>query len=157
MIRPARPHDYEFITNLARAFDRFGPYVQVFAAMLRGNNAALVPNGVTGEVALFISEDDDGQPTGFVALEWRERVGHIHGVVVHEAFRRRGEATQLLDYVAQLAREKRITTLECITAEADNVPALHCFTNWGFQNEGYEGNYPRGQRAVRLCRDLVEI
>jgi GNAT superfamily N-acetyltransferase len=59
-----------------------------------------------------------------------------------------------LNHVEQLARDRGITTLECITAETDNTPALHCFTQWGFDNEGYVGTYPLGQRAVRLRREL---
>jgi len=154
MTRPANPQDHEFIARLANAFDRFGPYAQVFADMLDGNHAALVPYGVNGEVALFIHEDGLGQCTGFVAVEWRQRVGHIHGVVVDDQFRRQGVATRLLNHVEQLARDRGITTLECITAETDNAPALHCFTQWGFDNEGSVGNYPLGQRAVRLRREL---
>lgn len=155
MIRPATQMDEEVVLDLARAFDRFGPYVQIFAAMLRGDHAALAPYGVTGELALFVDEDGAGQRTGFVAVEWRERrVGHVHGVVVREAFRQRGVATLLLDHVVRLARERRIATLECITAESDNVPALGCFTQRGFRNVGHVGHYPRGQRAVRLRREL---
>lgn len=158
MTRLANPQDREFIAQLASAFDRFGPYVQVFAHMLDGNPTALVPYGVNGEVALFIHENGLGQRTGFVAVEWRQREGHseghIHGVVVDDGFRRQGVATQLLDHVEQLARRRGIATLEGITAETDNAPALHCFTQSGFDNVGYVGQYPLGQRAVRLCRKL---
>jgi GNAT superfamily N-acetyltransferase len=154
MIRPARPEDREFITALAHEFDRFGPYVRVFAAMLDGTHAVLAPLGVTDEVALFVHEDDAGQGTGFVAVEWKQRVAHIHGVVVDARFRRQGVATQLLEYVKQLALHRRTLTLECITAETDNAPALRCFTQWGFQNMGLVGSYPYHQPAVGLCREL---
>ena len=154
-MRAATQQDGEFITGLAHQFDRFGPYVPVFEAMLAGNRAALARYGVTGEVALFIHEEDGvGQRTGFVAVEWWQGVGHIHGVVVDERFRRQRVATQLLDHVEQLARHRGTRTLECITAETDNAPALRCFEQWGFHNEGHFGTYPQGQRAVRLCRNL---
>lgn len=155
MIRPATPEDHEFITGLAHAFDRFGlQYVQVFAEMLGGNRSALVRYGVIGEVALFIHEDASGQRTGFVAVEWRQDIGHIHGLSVDDRFRRQGVATQLLDHVVQLARNRGIARLECITAETDNIPALCCFTQSGFCNEGRAGTYPGGQVAVRLHRVL---
>jgi ribosomal protein S18 acetylase RimI-like enzyme len=150
MIRPATPNDSDFITRSAGAFNRFGPYVQVFDDMLHGNAAALRPYGVTGAVKLFVSVDNTEHPMGFIAVEWKPTVGHIHGVVVSGGFQRQGVATQLLDHVRRLAQERGIKTLECITAETENTPALNCFTNWGFRNMGYAGPYPMGQRAVRL-------
>ena len=154
--RAATPQDLEFITNLAHSFDRFGPYVQVFEDMLLGNHAALQPQGVIGNVQLFIHEDDEEQPNGFVAVEWKKNgvEGHIHGVAVEERYRRQGVANHLLDCVEKLARERGILRLESITAETDNAPALSCFTQWGFENLGFVGNYPEGQRAVRLLRTL---
>ena len=155
MIRPATSKDLEFITNLAHSFDRFGPYVQVFVNILNGNRDALRPLGVIGEVELFIHEDDAGQRTGFVAVEWREDdIGNIHGVAVDETHRRQGVANHLLDHVEQLASQRRTLKLVCITAETDNAPALSFFTDCGFQNLGFEGEYPNRQRAVRLSRSV---
>ena len=156
MIRQATPEDLEFITDLAHAFDRFGPYVPVFVNMLNGNRDALRPLGVIGEVELFIHEDDAGQRTGFVAVEWKNGgIGDIHGVVVDEKHRRQGVANHLLDHVEQLARQRGTLRLECITAETANAPALSCFIKWGFQNLGFVGrNYPNGQRPVKLSRTL---
>ena len=156
MIRSATPLDLPFITNLATAFDVFGPYVSVFENMLNGNSAALRPLGVIGVVELFIHEDDAGQRTGFVAVEWKEDgIGDIRGVAVDETHRRKGVAKHLLDHVEQLARQRGTLRLECITAETANAPALSCFIKWGFQNLGFVGrNYPNGQRPVKLSRTL---
>lgn len=89
-------------------------------------------------------------------MEWKKNgvEGHIHGVAVEERYRRQGVANHLLDCVEKLARERGILRLESITAETDNAPALSCFTQWGFENLGFVGNYPEGQRAVRLLRTL---
>ena len=153
MIRPATLKDLEFITDLAHAFDRFGPYVPVFVNMLNGNRAALQDQGVKGEVELFIHEDDAGERTGFVAVEWKNGgIGDIRGVAVDERHRRKGVANHLLDHVEQLARQRGTLELECITAETANAPALSCFIKWGFQNLGFVGKYPNGQRAVKLSR-----
>jgi ribosomal protein S18 acetylase RimI-like enzyme len=114
----------------------------------------VAPVRVTGEVQLFVSVDNTERPMGFIAVEWQPTVGHIHGVVVAGGFQRQGVATQLLDHVEGLAQQMGITTLECITAETENIPALNCFTNWGFQNMGHAGTYPMGQSAVRLRCNL---
>ncbi len=154
MIRPATPQDLPFIANLATAFNVFGPYVPVFENMLNGNRAALRPLGVIGVVELFIHEDA-GERTGFVAVEWKnDDIGHIHGVAVDVKHRRKGVANHLLDHVKKLADDRGTLKLECITAETENAPALRCFTDWGFENLGFVGNYPKGQRAVKLSRTL---
>ena len=153
MIRSATPLDLPFITHLATVFNVFGPYVPVFVNMLNGNSAALQAQGVKGEVELFIHEDDAGERTGFVAVEWKNGgIGDIQGVAVDEKHRRKGVANHLLDHVEQLARQRGTLKLECITAETDNAPALNCFINCGFQNLGFVGKYPNGQRAVKLSR-----
>jgi ribosomal protein S18 acetylase RimI-like enzyme len=155
MIRPATPQDLNFITDLAHAaFNRFGPYIQVFEDMLLGNQAALKRQGVPGEVELFIYQDDAGQPNGFIAVEWEKGgvKGNIHGVAVDELKRGQGLATQLLECVIICASERGVMYLECITAETHNAPALSFFMKNGFENQGYQGNYPKGQRAVRLLR-----
>ena len=156
MIRPATPQDFPFITNLATAFNVFGPYVPVFENMLNGNSSALRPLGVIGVVELFIHEDDAEERTGFVAVEWKNGgIGHIHGVAVDERHRRKGVANHLLDHVEQLARQRGTLKLECITAATANAAGLNCFMKCGFQNLGYAGaNYPNGQRAVKLSRTL---
>ena len=154
MIRSATPlEDLPFITHLATAFNVFGPYVPVFENMLNGNSSALRPLGVIGVVELFIHEDDAEERTGFVAVEWKNGgIGEIHGVAVDQKHRRQGVANHLLDHVEQLARQRGTLKLECITAETDNAPALNCFINCGFQNLGFVGKYPNGQRAVKLSR-----
>ena len=156
MIKSATPHDpldLLFINHLATAFNVFGPYVPVFENMLNGNSSALRPLGVIGVVELFIHEDDAEERTGFVAVEWKNGgIGEIHGVAVDQKHRRQGVANHLLDHVEQLARQRGTLKLECITAETDNAPALNCFINCGFQNLGFVGKYPNGQRAVKLSR-----
>ena len=147
MIRSATTLDLPFITHLATAFNVFGPYVPVFVNMMNGNR---------GEVELFIHEDDAGERTGFVAVEWKNGgIGDIQGVAVDEKHRRNGVAQHLLNHVEQLARQRGTLKLECITAATANAAGLNCFMKCGFQNLGYAGaNYPNGQRAVKLSRTL---
>ena len=147
MIRSATTLDLPFITHLATAFNVFGPYVPVFVNMMNGNR---------GEVELFIHEDDAGERTGFVAVEWKNGgIGDIQGVAVDQRHRRQGVANHLLDHVEQLARQRGTLKLECITAATANAAGLNCFIKCGFQNLGYAGaNYPNGQRAVKLSRTL---
>ena len=151
---PSRPSGPPVYYSFSNSINVFGPYVPVFVNMLNGNRAALRDQGVIGEVELFIHEDA-GERTGFVAVEWKnDDIGHIHGVAVDVKHRRKGVANHLLDHVKKLADDRGTLKLECITAETENAPALRCFTDWGFENLGFVGNYPKGQRAVKLSRTL---
>jgi ribosomal protein S18 acetylase RimI-like enzyme len=154
MIRSASNADKATIIDLAREFDRFGPYVPVFEAMVERNHGLLRAYGVHGDLTILVHEDLAGSCIGFVAVEWEPGVGHIHGVAVTRGSRSRGVASSLLDEVARAARQRGIPTLDCITAETENEAALRCFLRLGFRNLGYKGRYPMGQRAVRLERTL---
>ncbi len=146
MIRTARAGDTgdaEFIALLAHQYDVFGNYVDVFQGMF-----------VASPESFFICENDQGQAMGYAKIEWGQNSGDIQGVVVSPDFRRKGVATKLLDHIELVARERKIAHLKCITAETENPAALECFTQWGFQNEGFCGHYPQGQRAVLLRRTL---
>ena len=150
MIRNIIPEDHNFITQLSRTFNRFGPYEKIFMKILDG----IAPPGVIGQVNLYVLLNKEGQQTGFLALEKQQNAGNILGVAVDENFRRQGIATLLLKHAEEIARSQEISTLECITAETENPSALTCFVRYGFINMGYAGKYPEGQRAVRLRLEL---
>ena len=144
MIRPAQPDDAEFVTRLAHEFDVFGAmYVGVFQRFFRGERDSFL-----------ICADEDGLCMGFAQVLWIADEGDIQGVVADPACRRRGVATELLNHIEQVARDRGVSTLKCITSETQNPAALNCFTKHGFVVGGICGTYPNGQAAVSLSRTL---
>jgi ribosomal protein S18 acetylase RimI-like enzyme len=152
MIRNIIPEDHNFITQLSRTFNRFGPYEEIFMSILNG----IAPLGVIGQVNLYVLLNKARQQTGFLAFEKQQNAGNILGVAVDENFRRQGIATLLLKHAEEIARSQEISTLECITAETENPSALKCFVRYGFINMGYAGIYPKRQPAVRLRLELAK-
>lgn len=151
MIRNHTPEDRTFIAELAEsAFGRFGPFRTIFENMLDGLG---VP-GVRGEMEIFVHKTDAGIQTGFIAVEWSAAVTNIHGVAVAEEFRRQGVSSRLLDHVVASSTARGVTSLKCITAETENMPALSFFQKKGFANMGFAGKYPNGQKAVGLKREI---
>jgi ribosomal protein S18 acetylase RimI-like enzyme len=144
MIRPAQQDDEHLIDQLAHEFDIFSrSYAGVFRGFFANNRDSFV-----------ICVDDGDRRMGFAYVQWTGSEGDIQGVVVDPACRRKGVATQLLDHIEQVARDRGVPSLTCITAETQNPAALGCFTQRGYTNEGFCGTYPNGQRAVRLRRTL---
>ena len=159
MIRTASIGDGAFIRELAHEFDRYGTqYVAVFSAMLNGNRGGLPPHVQRQQLQFFLAgEEGVGKPHGFVAVGWPmpdQQLDvaqcEIHGIVTGVEFRRQGVASRLMDHVKEQAVTRGVRRLECISAQHDNPAALAFFTQRGFVNLGPAGNYPQGQRAVRL-------
>jgi ribosomal protein S18 acetylase RimI-like enzyme len=145
MIRRACDADLDFVETLAGQFDVYGNYRQVFINFLgQALNPANPPR-----IEFFIHQTGGGEKTGFIAVEWVAHKGDVHGVVVHQNYRRNGYARMLLDYVMSLARERNVPALEAITA-TDNGPALKLLGLAGFKQSGVVGKYPKGQEALNL-------
>jgi ribosomal protein S18 acetylase RimI-like enzyme len=156
MIRTAYQQDSDSITLLASEFERFGNYVQVFQAMLRGDMNFLQTFGVIHQPELFVSIDDNTQAIkGFAAVEWTRLVGKIHGIATAQEYRRMGIATALIKHIDRLAFANNIDQLETLTAETANPSALELFQRNGFVVVDFPGNYQNGQRAVRLTKQIA--
>ena len=156
MIRNATQQESDSITMLAREFEIFGNYVQVFQAMLRGDMEFLRTFGVIHQPKLFVSIDDNTQAiTGFAAVEWTRLVGKIHVIATAQEYRRKGIATALIEHIDRLAFANNIDQLETLTAETENPSALELFKRNGFVVVDFPGNYQNGQRAVRLTKQIA--
>jgi ribosomal protein S18 acetylase RimI-like enzyme len=154
-IRTQLPQDREQVQQLAQAFLAFGPYPQIIMALFDQAGHQYASYGVIGEVELLVATGEDETCNGFVALEWSGPTLKIHAIAVQPALRRAGVARMLLEHAEAKARERgTITSLDGITAETENPAALQFFINAGFENLGFAGYYPAGQRAVRLGKRI---
>lgn len=151
-IRSITSEDHAFIVEQADQFTVFGPYVNVFRKMLNGIHT---PGVVVQNIQFFICEAN-GNPAGFLAVEWKTVEGLIHGVVTAPNFKRQGVGSSLINHVVAEARARGIATLKAITAETDNPAALALFNAHGLENQGRAGSYPNGQGAAHLVRELSQ-
>lgn len=153
MCRLAVAGDHDFIAEMAAEFNPFGNFVPVFLNMLHQNHP--IGFGVGQDVELFIHEDGVGNPDGFAAIDWKMGgVADLHGIAVRKEARRQGVAQQLLEHVVQAALARGTKVLWSLTAQVENPAALGFFINNGFDLVGVAGNYPNGQVAVSLSRNL---
>lgn len=156
-IRTALPaQDHQAVLRLSERFNPFGPhYSQVFTSMLAGEPILNQPAVDVANVAIFVAEIEDQGVVGFTAVAWPEGPkAELHGIAVDVEHEGKGVASKLLRHVIEQARLRGVEQLECTTAETANPAALAFFTRHGFQNEGFIGRYPRGQRAIKLTRSL---
>jgi ribosomal protein S18 acetylase RimI-like enzyme len=148
-ILPAGTQHEAFVRELStEVFTRYGDYRRMLprAMRLRSVRTVVVAH--------------QGDPVAFAMFELLDPAGptvDLTAIAVLPAWQGRGIGRLLLDHVERAVRELgrgREASLTATVAE-DNAAARHLFDRWGFRRiEGEAGIYPRGQRALALCKLL---
>lgn len=73
----------------------------------------------------------DDQSTGYLWIEERGRVVHVHGLVMHDAFKSKGIATEALTYLEHMYRDSK-DALELGVHES-NAPAKSLYEKLGYK------------------------
>jgi ribosomal protein S18 acetylase RimI-like enzyme len=142
-IRPALTGDREFILGLAERLIEFGPVPGRESSQMVARDRAVLARTLEqppADTGLFVAEDDEGTPLGFIHLTTAEDyysdsdTGHIADVVVSAARGGRGIGSALMEYAEQWARERgfAMLTLNVFTA---NRRARDLYRRLGFQEE----------------------
>ena len=157
-IRTQLPQDREQVQQLAQAFLPFGQQFPDVILKIFDRNAIGLPAIINmAEVEVFVHTAADGTGDGFAAIEWKSsgQVLELHAIAVDAEHRSEGVGSALIDHLVSLAQARKGSgAIECITAETENPAALQFFTHAGFENLGFAGYYPAGQRAVRLRKRI---
>jgi len=143
-IRPATPADHEFIQQLAPRLLEFGPVpgrdphemVERDRACLA--EALLAPP--SAPTALFIAEDEQGEPLGFVHLTTATdyytngATAHIADLIVAPQAAGRGVGTALVERAEEWARHEGFALLTLNVFSA-NEQARRLYRRLGFAEE----------------------
>jgi [ribosomal protein S18]-alanine N-acetyltransferase len=143
-LRPKLVADEPFIARLsAQAFSDFDHRAGPRTLSLTQRD------GVATRVA-----EREGQPLGFVTVEFERDGAWVQAIAVAANERGRGVGARLLAEAVRLARAKGARQLRLTTADA-NVEALELFLKCGFVIERRAPRYySRGQDACILRRAL---
>jgi ribosomal protein S18 acetylase RimI-like enzyme len=142
-IRAAVLDDREFILGLAPRLVEFGEVAGREAAQMVARDREVLTVALeqpSRDTELFVAEDDDGRPLGFIHLTstadyYSNRdAGHIADVVVGAAAGGRGVGTALLAHAEQWARDRGFDRLTLNVFSA-NRRARELYTRLGFQEE----------------------
>jgi ribosomal protein S18 acetylase RimI-like enzyme len=142
VIRPARAGDTEFVAGLASSLLEFGsPAWADTEAMAPGFREVLTKavrcQGARSPV--FIAEDADATPLGFISLRVRDDVtgterGHVADLAVIEAARDRGVGRALMQAGEVWARELGLPALS-LDVWSTNERALGFYRRLGYGTE----------------------
>lgn len=81
---------------------------------------------------------DEEQPEGYTQAVWKfpaRKPLVLHTLALHPNEQRKGLSKQILDFIAQFAREHGCDVIRLDVA-AGNLPAIRCYTSAGFQCAG---------------------
>jgi len=160
VIRRAEVQDHPWIVATgAEAYRDLGDYTRILPSWLEQPG-----------VLAWIDEDMHGRGRGFAMLGFymeetprageQQVVADLLALAVLPAYQRRGIGNKLLAHVIDVAERvapsSQIRQLRLTVAE-DNVGAQRLYARAGFRTVDGSATYDRGQRALRMVRDLRPI
>jgi ribosomal protein S18 acetylase RimI-like enzyme len=142
-IRPALPRDRPFILDLAPRLIEFGKVPGRSPSEMVARDRAVLASALDepgADAALFVAEDDSGNPLGFIHLTTADdyysagETGHIADVVVAPNAAGQGVGSALIAYAEEwsTARGFAMLTLNVFTA---NRLARDLYRKLGFEEE----------------------
>lgn len=103
----------------------------------------------------FLVAEEKGSIVGCTRLSIVDLdLAEIRTLCVDEKYRKQGIATQLMDRLIEMLRDKKMRKI-VTRAKADNKIALQLFAKYGFEQEGhFKEHYRKGIDIVQLAKFL---
>jgi RimJ/RimL family protein N-acetyltransferase len=113
------------------------------------------------DAAVFVAEAEDGEIVGRLSIARDQHPSSRHvadlGLMVAEAYRRRGIGRALLGAAADWGREHDVRKLE-LHVFPHNDAAIRLYEQFGFVREGFrKGHYRRGEEYVDAILMAYEL
>ncbi len=143
-IRPASPADHEFIQQLAPRLVEFGAVPGRDPHQMVGRDRACLAQALlappSAHTAIFIAEDEQGEPLGFVNLTTatdyytNSTTAHIADLVVAARAGGRGVGTALVERAEEWAKQEGFALLT-LNVFGANEQARRLYRRLGFAEE----------------------
>ena len=139
-IRPASAADLEFVVSLMPRLVEFGPPAWRDPAQMTDFDTGVITESLRNPkpgAAVFVAEDLDGTPLGFVHLRAEtehynhEEHGHVEDLIVASAGEGRGVGRALLEKAEEWARSRGYRWLT-LNVFAENLRAREVYRRLGY-------------------------
>ncbi|HVF68274.1 MAG TPA: GNAT family N-acetyltransferase [Pyrinomonadaceae bacterium] len=151
-IRPASAADEDFVVSLMPRLVEFGPPAWRDAGQMTAHDTRVITESLLDPkpgAAVFIAEDEDGTPLGFIHLHAdtehyiHEEHGHVEDVIVAPAGEGRGVGRALLEKAEEWARARGYRWLT-LNVFAENLRAREVYSRLGY-----------GEDMVKYVKELA--
>ena len=126
--------------NLQNDFDDFWNY-NILKEEIKSNNSKYIVAKVDNEVV------------GFAGIKIIMDEADIMNIVTKKSFRNHGIGTLLLDNLISMTHELHLSRIS-LEVNAENLPAIHLYEKFGFQNLGIRKNYYQDKNAIIMTKKL---
>jgi|SRR5215218_1291848 len=139
-IRPASLADRDFVVSLMPRLVEFGPPAWRDAEQMTAFDTGVITESLLNQkpgAAVFIAEDEDGTPLGFIHLHAvtehynHEEHGHVEDLIVASAGEGRGVGRALLGKAEEWARSRGYRWLT-LNVFAENTRAREVYARLGY-------------------------
>lgn len=149
LLRPIKPEDEPYMSELFKSFSEETVRYRFFQILTEMSHDALVRYcniDYDKEIAIVAETKEKGQKKllGVVRLatEPDKKTAEI-AVVVGDPWQRLGLGSKLVDYMIEIARDKKLNTLYALMLR-DNYKAIRLMKEKGFKIESEQGEAVRG-------------
>lgn len=126
--------------NLHNDFDDFWNY-NVLKEEIESNNSKYIVAKIDNEVV------------GFAGIKIIIDEADIMNIVAKKTFRNKGIGTLLLENLVFIAHELQLYSIS-LEVNEENLPAIHLYEKFGFQNLGIRKNYYQDKNAIIMTKKL---
>lgn len=126
--------------NLENDFDDFWNY-NVLKEEIENNNSKY-----------FVAKIDN-EVVGFAGIKIIIDEADIMNIVTKKTFRNQGIGTLLLENLISIVSKLHLTSIS-LEVNEENLPAIHLYEKFGFENLGIRKNYYQNKNAIIMTKKL---
>ena len=126
--------------NLNNDFDDFWNY-NVLKEEIESNNSKYIVAKIDNEVV------------GFAGIKIIMDEADIMNIVTKKTFRNKGIGTLLLKNLISISHELQLSSIS-LEVNEKNLPAIHLYEKFGFENLGIRKNYYQDKNAIIMTKKL---
>lgn len=126
--------------NLNSNFDDFWNY-NILKEEIENNNSKYIVAKINDEIV------------GFAGIKIIMDKADIMNIVTKKSFRNEGIGTLLLENLISIAYELKLSGIS-LEVNEENLPAIHLYEKFGFQNLGIRKNYYQDKNAIIMTKKL---
>ena len=116
-------------------------------------NYNILKEEIENDNSKYIIAKVDNQIVGFAGIKIIIDEADIMNIVTKKTFRNQGIGTLLLENLISIVSKLHLTSIS-LEVNEENLPAIHLYEKFGFENLGIRKNYYQNKNAIIMTKKL---